>query len=133
MRCLIGFIVLSLSIVSTDAFAQQADKQKLTNEFFNMDANKDGVISMEEIEAYSDRAFNEMDRDTNQYLDTNEVAVKSEPGEVLKGADTDKNGQVSREEARQRFRGYFKAMDTNQNNQVTQDEYSDYWKARVNF
>jgi Ca2+-binding EF-hand superfamily protein len=126
------FFCLGL-VFAIHAFAQPADKQELTQEFFNMDANKDGVISPEEIEAYSDRAFSEMDKDTNEYLDTNELVVDSEPGMVLKQADKDQNGLVTRQEAKAQFKEYFQAMDTNKDNQVSEVEYTDYWKVQRKF
>ena len=123
----ITFLCIGLfGIINAFAQKNEPNMQLLTQEFWNMDTNKDGIVSPDEIEAYSNKRFSEMDKDMNEYLDTNEMKL-DKSGQFIK-ADTNKDGKVTRQEAIAQYKKYFNEMDTNKDNKVTRAEYDEYWE-----
>ncbi len=107
--------------------AQAADLEVIKPEFQEMDINKDGFVTSDEIQAYQAKKFEELDKDSNGAIDSGELAA--DKTKMFASADKDKNGKITKEEAGSQFSEYFKQMDKNKDEKVSEAEYTDYWKG----
>lgn len=125
---LVFYIVLFSNI---NVFAQQINVPPMDAEFQGMDANKDGFMTLEEMQAYQEKKFSELDKDKNGVIDKEEL--KADKTEMFKKADKNNDEQVTRKEAFAQFNEYFNQMDSNKDNKVSEKEYREYWPVAVKF
>jgi len=131
-----------------DAPPQAPDWIKLTPEEFlkRFDKNKDGVLTKDELPPGLARNFDRYDRDGNGKLDPKEVgqmletarrfladkpaeksagdsaAVERRVADVFERMDTNKDGKISKEEAKNLIAQNFERMDTNKDGFIDKDE-----------
>lgn len=118
-------------LCSGRACAEQAGIPQVKAEFQKIDANKDGYVTSEEMQAYQAKKFSELDKDKNGVVDAKEV--KADNTQVMQKADGNKDGKITAQESSAQFREYFQELDANKDNKVSEDEYTDYWKWRMKF
>ena len=148
MRCL-PFAVISLLVISSIGPAQEEKKplppflQKLfkaTPEEFikRFDKDKDGAVGRDELPPFLAKAFDRADRDGSGKLDRPEVAamlqvmatmaggLRPNPEQfvdgILKQFDSDKDGKLSKDEAKGRLADGFKKIDANRDGQLDRKE-----------
>ncbi|MBP7836107.1 MAG: EF-hand domain-containing protein [Candidatus Omnitrophica bacterium] len=114
-----------------DLIADQAGAPLVKAEFKAIDANKNGYITAEEIQAHQDKNFNALDKDKDGAVDSREISA--DKTRILEKSDKNKDGKVTRQESSAQFREYFREMDADKDNRVSEDEYTDYWKMRLKF
>jgi Ca2+-binding EF-hand superfamily protein len=132
MLNLAGIMVLfTVLFSSSDLFAQPQDVQVVVSEFKQIDANQDGFIVPEEMQAYQAQAFKKLDKDGNYDLDSKEL--ESDATGMHKLADSDQDGKITHRESSLKFNEYFEQMDKNQDGKISEAEYTDYWKLIYKF
>ena len=113
---LIAILALSFQISPASA-AEKAEKKQVTVQPLNIDANKDGKISLSEAEALAEKQFGLYDRNKDGEIDEKEyrapmdVIAKAKKFDAKKKAmenkvvkeslsriDLDDNGQISKDE-----------------------------------
>jgi Ca2+-binding EF-hand superfamily protein len=128
----IGIMFFGIILLAcVNVFTQQIDLREIDAEFKRMDANRDRLISAQEMQTYQEKRFNELDKDKNGSIDLTEL--EADKTKMLQNADNDKNKKVSQEEAAAEFKEHFSAMDTNKDGKVTKEEYKKYWPVTVKF
>ncbi|MFA5145117.1 MAG: EF-hand domain-containing protein [Candidatus Omnitrophota bacterium] len=132
------FYIILFSCIN--AFAQQnvgfmapeeIREQQIKAKFQEIDTDKDGFITPDEMEAEKEKFFNRLDKDQNGLLDAEEMKADNTP--MSEEADKDKDQVVTPEEADAQFKKYLNEVDTDKDGKVSEDEYTDYWKLRIKF
>lgn len=92
--------------------------------FNKLDKNKDGKISQKEYIDAVTKTFNKYDKDGNGILTKEEIAAidKAEAEKILKEADTNKNGQISKEEFLDAAKKRFPLLDKNNDGIIDRKE-----------
>jgi Ca2+-binding EF-hand superfamily protein len=117
-----------------------AGQGRMTERFRSMDANSDGFISVDEIDAQHESMFSTMDANDDGVLAENEYTampmgggggmnprkqeqMQMRKGKRFKAMDIDGDGKVTREEFVGVGRKQFQAMDTNGDLKVDVEEF----------
>lgn len=131
-----GALVLALG-ASGVAYAHSKDDDRrggargagLERMFEEVDANQDGKITLEEIQAAAAKRFSDTDTDGNGELTAEEIAAKADARRADRAArmverlDTDDSGTVSAEEMAARMPGTrLMELDTDGDGAVTLEE-----------
>jgi Ca2+-binding EF-hand superfamily protein len=126
----IGILFLvSLLLVCMNAFAQQTNEVE-TNEvvidegFRNMDSDNSRDVSRQEMQAYQQKRFSELDEKKNGVLDAEEL--KGDSGKIFEKASRNSSGTVNRGQAEKQLKKDFDEMDSNQDSRVDAREYREY-------
>lgn len=115
------FMALALAGIATPTLAQQGRGLAALQA---MDANRDGLITRTEAQAARMRMFDRLDADEDGALDATErAAIETGPmAEAVNGADSDRDGRVSRAEIMALpYRG-FDRLDRDHDGVVSTDE-----------
>jgi len=116
---------------SMNAFADQSEALEMQAEFQKIDANNDGSIIPEEMQAYQARRFKELDSDKNGLIDAREM--KADKTGMFKNADKNKDKIITQQESSLTFKEYFDAMDSNGDAFVSEKEFKDYNPVVIKF
>ena len=123
----VGIIISCIAFLgSVNSFAQPDQIQEINAEFQKMDQDQNGMVTPDEMQAYQQEKFNELDKDKSGDLDAAELTL--DQTKMLQPADKDMNGKVSQEESNAQFKEYFQQMDKDKDSQISEAEYTDYWK-----
>ena len=114
-----------------NALADPVDMQAAKTEFQKMDANHDGFVTPEEMQAYQEKRFNELDKDKNEVLDAKEL--EADKTNMFKGADKNNDGKVDRKESSAQFKEYFKEMDSNKDGKISETEFKEHNPIVIKF
>jgi|GEM_PF-844934 len=122
------FLVLIL-LVCMNAFCQQTNEVE-TNEvvidegFHNMDSDNSRDVTRQEMQAYQQKRFSELDQKKNGVLDAEEL--KGDNGKIFEKASRNNSGTVTRAQAQRQLNKDFDEMDSNQDSRVDTREYREY-------
>jgi len=111
--------------------AQLAERLK------EMDANKDGVVTLEEFLSKRDAGFARLDKNGDGFVDASEIAAQSKENSdyrlkrFLKMFDTNKDGKVSKEEFEQRAKDRFAMRDLNSDGEIGLDDMAPGMRERA--
>jgi Ca2+-binding EF-hand superfamily protein len=114
-------------------FAANSDiqMQEVKSGFQLIDADKNGFITPNEMQAYQEKNFNELDKDRNGVIDRNELTA--DKSKELNKADQNNDQKITGAESASQFKQYFNQLDANKDGKISEDEYTDYWKLRWKF
>ena len=93
-----------------------------------MDANKDGVITLEEFLGRRDAGFARLDKTGDGFVDASDMAARAQEGteyrvkRFLKMFDTNRDGKVTKEEFEQRAKDRFAMRDLNSDGEIGLDD-----------
>ena len=93
-----------------------------------MDANKDGVVTLEEFLGRRDAGFARLDKTGDGFVDASDIAARSKENtdyrarRFLKMFDANKDGKVSKEEFEQRAKDRFAMRDLNSDGAIDLDD-----------
>jgi Ca2+-binding EF-hand superfamily protein len=93
-----------------------------------MDANKDGVIMLEEFLGRTDGRFARIDKNGDGFIDASDLAAAAKEGteyrikRFLKMFDTNRDGKVTKEEFEQRAKDRFAMRDLNSDGEIGLDD-----------
>ena len=145
MKTLLSITIASCALVAAPAAwacEPMYEGQSGEGYFEAMDANKDGAISKKEFDAFHNKHFKEMDSNKDGKISLEEMQAEhskmhehkgkhmhGEHGDMLIGnrfdaADTDHDGSLTREEAKDMpmLSKYFDEIDSNKDGKVTHEE-----------
>ena len=105
--------------------ALKARRQKL---FDAIDANKDGILTKDEMLVHEKLTFSKLDVNKDGVITPNEI--KKEWRVYFDKLDTNKDGKVTPEELNARLTEVLVVMDKNADGKITIDEYYLYWVDR---
>lgn len=111
--------------------AQQIDKPAAMEKFQEIDVNKDGFITSDEMQTYQKIKFDKLDTDKSETLDQKELREDKE--QTFEKADKDTDAKISRQEAFAQFNDYFNKMDSNKDSKISENEFKEYWPMEVKF
>ena len=129
--CYLKKIVVNgkVRIVGAGFYAEGDNTHSAGKKFQEIDTNKDGFITSDELQAHQELRFNELDKDKNEVIDREEL--KEDKNKVFEKTDTDNDTKISRQEACDRFNDYFNSMDANGDKRVSEDEFEEYWPINL--
>ncbi len=122
--CIVLFVCVTI-------FAQQFDNKIVTEKFQEIDTDKDGFITPEEMQAHQRRIFDGLDRNNDNAIDQKEL--KEDVAQSFKDADKNNDTKINRQEAFAQFNDYFNKMDLNKDNKVSEKEFKEYWPVEYKF
>lgn len=101
---------------------------RLAERLKEMDANKDGVVTLEEFLGRRDAGFARLDKTGDGLVDASDIAARSKENtdyrvkRFLKMFDADKDGKVTKEEFEQRAKDRFAMRDLNSDGEIGLDD-----------
>jgi len=126
--CIVVAASFALNIAAVQA--KPIDPKNMEMHLKEMDTNNDGSISKAEFDAAHSKYFQELDTDKDNKLSMQEMKAghqttgKKGEGRGFDAADTDSNGELTREEVKDmpRLQKNFDKMDTNKDGKLTRAE-----------
>ena len=127
-----GIVLAATSIVATDAMAKgQRHEPRVT--FEELDANNDGAVTKEEMQAHRQARFAKADTNGDGKLSLEEMQAQSmerakkRAAKMLDRHDADKDGFLSEAEMpKPRKSGkFFNRMDADENGSISKQEFTD--------
>ena len=153
-----GLRILAIAVVAMSATAitgvANADRYRGAHsmQFDELDANSDGIVTMDELEVYRIARFNELDTDSDGDLSKDEIAglvgdrisrSRKNHGDVSEDRlnrwvdryvgrhDSDENGSLSMAElGAPRIERMMEALDSDEDGQLTRAEFDELSKKR---
>jgi len=111
-------LAIALALASPVAVLAQSSQVELTSDqFAQLDKNKDGKISKEEYEAFMRDAYKKLDTDGNNSLSRAEASKVLTP-EQFAAADKDKSGELSLDELINQVMADFDRADINKDGKL---------------
>jgi Ca2+-binding EF-hand superfamily protein len=101
---------------------------RLAERLKEMDANKDGVVTLEEFLGRREGGFARLDRTGDGFVDASDIAARAKENtdyrarRFLKMFDANKDGKVSKDEFEQRARDRFAMRDLNSDGAIDLDD-----------
>ena len=101
---------------------------RLAERLKEMDANKDGVVTLEEFLGRRDAGFARLDKTGDGFVDASDIAARAKENtdyrarRFLKMFDANKDGKVSKEEFEQRAKDRFAMRDLNSDGAIDLDD-----------
>lgn len=137
MKCnlIIGSIIFAIALPTAVLAAKDGNKGHHSSKsmFEQLDANKDGEISLEEMTLRTTEKFQKLDKDGNGTVSVEEMSVRQK--EFFTKLDADESGTISQEEAKA-FREMKREMkqerhaarlmerfDTSKDGKISREEY----------
>ncbi len=117
------FLVLIL-LVCANAFCQQTNEVVIDEGFRSMDTDNSRDVTRQEMQAYQQKRFSELDQKKNGVLDAEEL--KGDNGKIFEKASRNNSGTVTRAQAQRQLNKDFDEMDSNQDSRVDTREYREY-------
>jgi len=134
-KMIIGSMIAALALPTTVLAAKDGDRKghHSKNMFEQLDTNKDGEVSLEEMTSRTTEKFQKLDKDGNGTISVDEMSVRQK--EFFTKLDTDGSGTISQEEAKafkemkremkqeRRASRLMERFDTNKDGKISREEY----------
>jgi Ca2+-binding EF-hand superfamily protein len=132
---IIGSMIVAIALPTAVLAAKDGSKghHSSKNMFEQLDANKDGEVSLEEMTLKTTEKFQKLDKDRNGTVSIEEMSVRQK--EFFTKLDTDGSGTISQDEAKafrkmkremrqeRRAERLMERFDTNKDGKISREEY----------